>query len=163
MSRILVILITIASGISACDPVHSSKVASLGDEAPGSGPGPTHRPGQPCLECHDGSIGPDFSVAGTIFERADSLTPAAGATVTLRSSNGSPAFVKTTNSAGNFYLFAGEYKPVYPMRVTVSYQGTEVQMVSPIGRAGSCATCHSDPAGNTSAGHVYIPDGGVAP
>ena len=159
MRRALAFLVV----IGACDPVHSNKVASLGDEASGGGPGPTHRPGQPCLECHDGTIAPAFTVAGTIFERADSLAPAAGATVTLRSADGSPAFEKSTNSAGNFYLTAGEYHPVYPMRVSVSYQGTEVTMVSPIGRAGSCATCHSDPAGNASAGRVFIPDGGVTP
>ena len=159
MRRALLLL----AAIAACDPVHSSKVASLGDEAPGGGPGPTHRPGQPCLECHDGSIAPEFSVAGTIFERADSLLPAVGATVTLRSSDGSPGFTQATNSVGNFYITAGEYRPAYPMRVSVSYQGTDVKMVSPIGRAGSCATCHFAPAGDTSAGPVFIPDGGVTP
>ena len=37
------------------DPVQSEAVADLGGEAPGVAPGPLHRPGQPCLVCHDGS------------------------------------------------------------------------------------------------------------
>ncbi|MEO6420619.1 MAG: hypothetical protein ABIP39_14490, partial [Polyangiaceae bacterium] len=135
MRRVLVLLAVVAVAFAACDPVHSRKVASLGDEAPGGGPGPTHRPGQPCLECHDGSIGPDFSVAGTIFESADSPLPAVGATVILQSSDGSPPHEKSTNSAGNFYMTAGEYQPVYPMKVSVRFGPTTVKMASTIGRA----------------------------
>ncbi len=165
MRLALALVVGLAGVVNACDPVHGNAVDALGPEVNGVNPGPLHRSGQPCLECHDGTFGnpPRFTVAGTIFENADSLTPAAGAAVTLRSSDGSPAFTKVTNSAGNFYLSAGEYQPVYPMLVTVTYQGTEAKMDSPIGRAGSCATCHTDPAGTTSAGHVYIPDGGVTP
>lgn len=164
MKTLFVLLLGLAA-IASCDPVHSNKVASLGGEAPGVRTGPEHRGGQPCLECHDGKLGDPnaFSVAGTIYENADSKTPAVGAVVMLTSSNGSPIFDKTTNSAGNFYMTAGEYTPSYPMEVSVSYRGTTVKMISAIGRAGSCGTCHSDPAGNASAGHIYIPDGGVAP
>ena len=163
--KTIFLVLALATGSAACDPVHSDKVASLGDEVPGVFPGPMHRGGQPCLECHDGNLGDpvEFSVAGTIYESAESKTPAAGATVMLTSSDGRPVFEKTTNEAGNFYMTPGEYKPSYPMKVRVTYRGTTVSMVSSIGRGGSCGTCHSDPAGPASAGHIDIPDGGIAP
>jgi hypothetical protein len=49
------------------------------------------------------------------------------------------------------------------MKVEVSYEGVVVKMMSDVGRDGSCAACHTDPAGPMSAGHVYIPPDGGAP
>jgi hypothetical protein len=144
--------------------VHANAVDALGGEAAGVRRGPTHRPGQPCLVCHDGALGDPnaFSVAGTIFVNADDLTPADGASVNLTSSNG--AEIRTTaNAAGNFYLLPSQYTPAYPMKVDVEYRNIVVKMVSNIGRDGSCAGCHADPAGPTSPGHVYIPPDGGAP
>jgi hypothetical protein len=158
------IVLLVALGVAACDPVHSDAVDALGDEAQGVRRGPLHRPGQPCLTCHDGALGDpnSFSVAGTIFESPDGLTAAVGATVHLTSSNGSDTSV-ITNAAGNFYLTPSEYTPAYPMHVDVTYaRFPTVKMLSNVGRDGSCADCHKDPAGPTSAGHIYIPlDGGT--
>jgi len=42
------------------------------------------------------------------------------------------------------------------MLVSVSDGGTKIDMKTRVGRDGSCATCHSDPAGPASAGHVYL-------
>jgi hypothetical protein len=154
----------LALAFAACDPTHSNAVDALGDEAPGVRRGPLHRAGQPCLTCHDGAIGDPsaFTVAGTIFESADGLSPAVGATVHLTSANGAEASA-TTNEAGNFYLTSREYTPAYPMKVDVTYARLpNVKMASNIGRDGSCADCHRDPAGPASAGHIYVPlDGGV--
>jgi hypothetical protein len=150
-------------GLVHCDPVHDQAVDALGDEAPGVRRGPLHRPGQPCLRCHDGSLGspPQFTVAGTIYENQQGLTPAVDARVALTDSRGK-TFSATTNAAGNFYVEPREFTPTYPMKVAVTYKGLVVKMTSNVGRDGSCAGCHTDPAGPISAGHVFIPaDGGT--
>ncbi len=163
MRRLAWIMVFVAA--AACDPVHGDQIDALGGEAPTVRIGPLHRPGQPCLTCHDGAIGdpPGFTAAGTIYVNAGDRKPAVNATVTLSSADGSPPFETTTNAAGNFYVVPRDFTPVYPMKVAVSYAGTNVQMVSSIGRDGSCAGCHSDPPGTASPGHVYIPDDGGAP
>jgi hypothetical protein len=147
----------------ACDPVHDSAISALGDEAPGVRKGPLHRPGQPCTTCHDGSLGspPAFSVAGTIYVDEKGRQPAASATVTMTSSTGTTTST-TTNAAGNFYLTPRDFTPSYPMTVSVTYGAMQIKMVSEVGRAGSCADCHTAPAGPTSPGLIFIPaDGGT--
>jgi hypothetical protein len=151
--------------VASCNPVHDDAVDALGGETPGVPRGPLHRPGQPCLTCHDGAIGdpPAFSVAGTIFQTQGTLAPAENAMVKLTDANGRE-FLKATNAAGNFYIQPHEFTPTYPMHVEVSYASFPVvKMSSGIGRDGSCADCHSDPASASSSGHIYIPVDGVTP
>lgn len=154
----------IVFALAACDPVHDDRMAALGDEAPNVGPGPFHRPGQPCTTCHDGKLGSprEFSVAGTIFKNETGSEPAEGATVTLTTADGA-SFKKLTNSAGNFYFEPHEVTPRYPMKTEVSYGTITVKMDSLIGRAGACADCHTEPARATSPGHIFIPatEGGI--
>ena len=160
-----VLIVALAAAAAAsCDPVQSDQIAALGGEAPGVRRGPLHRPGQPCTLCHDGALGdpPAFSVAGTIYQSADSATALSGATVTLTGADGK-TYSTSTNAAGNFYLTPTDFTPKYPMRVGVASSGTSVTMQSHIGWAGSCGFCHVDPAGPDSPGHVYfnIPNGQV--
>lgn len=154
-------------GAAACDPVHSNAVASLGGEAPGVPNGPTHRPGQPCLLCHDGKLGSpaEFSVAGTVFVDPNDTSPsngASGAEVRMTDSTG-VTYTAATNRVGNFYVTSGEWRPSYPMRVEIAFQGMTTRMTSHIGRDGSCAGCHKSPVGWDSPGPVALswPDGGV--
>jgi hypothetical protein len=147
----------------ACDPVHDDAIAALGGESPGVRKGPLHRPGQPCTTCHDGALGspPKFSVAGTVYVDEQGRSAASGAVVRLADATGATHQV-TTNAAGNFYVQPAEFTPSYPMKVTVTYGAIDVVMTSEVGRAGSCADCHTHPAGPTSAGLIYIPaDGGT--
>lgn len=158
-------LVVACAAAVSCDPVHDDAQAALGGEAPGVSKGPNHRPGQPCITCHDGSLGSPqhFSVAGTIFVNQADLSPASGATVTLTSADGNTAQA-TTNTVGTFYITPQQYTPVYPMKVTVDYTGrAQAKMTSHVGRDGSCADCHTDPAGPTSAGHIFVPVDGVTP
>lgn len=149
-----------------CDPVLDDAVDELGGEVGNVHPGPLHRPGQPCLLCHDGDLGdpPEFSIAGTVFQRPTGKTPANRAKIRLTGADGT-TFELTSNSAGNFYVTPGRYSPAYPLEVEVLYQGEVTTMHTLIGRDGSCAGCHSDPAGADSPGHVYLrlDDGGVPP
>ena len=165
-----VALAALASLLATCelDPVHDEAVADLGSEAPGVRPGPLHRPGQPCLVCHDGAVAnPAMSVGGTIYAAYGLSSPLAGASVTLTAENGS-TYTATTNAAGNFYITARAWQPVYPLRVTVGLGALTAVMTTIIGRDGSCASCHVDPQSRISAGRVYLapsasflPDGGL--
>jgi hypothetical protein len=147
-----------ASGSSGCnDPTHDEQVAALGPENPNVPRGPLHRPGQPCLVCH-GGIGPasaHFSVGGTVYATRTGTAPAVDATVTVEDINGSVATAQT-NQVGNFYIEASQWSPTYPTQPQVALGNTGAVMTTHVGRDGSCATCHSDPIGPTSAGHVYI-------
>lgn len=155
---------TCAFLLVACDPVQTNEIDALGGEAPGVPHGPLHRPGQPCTLCHDGALGnpTPFSVAGTIYVNETDKTAAVDAVVALTDSEGH-SYKATTNAAGNFYATPNQFTPVYPMKVAVTYDGITVEIASRIGRAASCATCHTDPAGPTSAGHVFVPTDGVTP
>jgi hypothetical protein len=151
----------------ACDPVNDAAVAALGGEAPNVPRGPNHRPGQPCLVCHDGSVGnpPGFSVAGTVYANtAADAGPAVDAGVMLTDSQNNQ-FLATTNVAGNFFVLPHQFRPVYPMKVAVTFDtgdaAVTVNMTADVGRDGSCAKCHFDPAGPASPGHVYTTDAGT--
>jgi hypothetical protein len=164
--------VAVVLAAASCDPVRSDAIAALGGEAPGVRQGPLHRPGQPCLLCHDGSIGaPEgFTVAGTVFVFSGDRTPVNGATVKLVDSTGS-SFLALTNEEGNFYVLPSQWTPRYPMTVSVVRPGasprgrTVTVMQTPIHTEGSCAGCHSDPASAGSPGHVCLElaDGGTPP
>jgi hypothetical protein len=151
---------------TGCDPVHSAAVAALGGEAPGVRRGPLHRPGQPCELCHDGAFGDpqEFIVAGTIFLRSSGLEGVGEAAVALTDAVGSK-YVASTNAAGNFYVVPSEWSPLYPIQsIVVSYTDLSATMYTDIGRQTSCATCHFDPPGANSPGHIaLLADDGSAP
>ena len=156
--------------LGACDPTHADQVAALGDEAPNVRRGPTHRPGQPCLLCHDGAIGDpqQFSVAGTIYQTAGDGTGADGVSVTMTDATGS-SFRALTNSAGNFYVTPNQWTPTFPIQAQICShdpcESTDVKvtMRTLISRDGSCSGCHVDPASDVSPGRVVLTlaDGGA--
>lgn len=146
------------SGAIGCgDPVRNGLQDALGPEAPGVERGPLHRPNQPCLACHDGSTAPEFSVAGTLFVTSTERQPLVGGVVTITDARGA-VYWTAANCVGNFYIVPSDFSPTYPFRVAVSYGGESVPMESLIHREGSCASCHVDPKGLSSAGHVYLDD-----
>jgi hypothetical protein len=146
------------SGTSAScmNPVHSDAVAALGDEAQGVRTGPTHRPGQPCLVCHGGDgPGPDFAMAGTVYEKDGSIAPSVNTEVVLTDATGSTRTEKT-NSVGNFYIQSGRWTPTYPVDVVVQRDGVKQAMQTRIGRQTACATCHKSGGSSTSVAAVYL-------
>jgi hypothetical protein len=164
---VVVVVVALAGGMAlgtgcglveqVIDPVHAREIAALGDDPSGQEPGPNHRAGQPCLVCH-GSAGPnspELSVAGTIYRTQAATQALQGAVVTLTDAQGATRQISTGRS-GNFLVRASSWQPVYPMRVSTSYGGVSIDMKTHVGREGSCATCHTDPAGPASAGHVYL-------
>ncbi len=156
MVKRFVIAIFVMGALSCTlDPVHSEAQSDLGDEAPGVRPGPDHRPGQPCLICHDGTTAAQWSVAGTIYGVLGGSAPLSGAQVNLTDANLS-TFSVTSNDVGNFYIEPSRWQPAYPVKVAVTYGSITATMTTIIGRDGSCAGCHVDPASRISAGAVYV-------
>jgi hypothetical protein len=156
VARSLLLPLLLACGAGACgDPVREKAAAALGDEAAGVRPGPLHRPGQPCLVCHDGGEVSAFSVAGTVYARAQGGVPVDKVTVQLIDADGRK-FGAVTNCAGNFFVRPDEYTPRYPLWTTLSVGAKTIDMESPVFRDGSCASCHTNPKGPASAGEVYF-------
>jgi len=143
--------------VSCADPTHDNAVDALGGEAPGVRPGPTHRPGQPCLTCHGGSGpgSPDFSVAGTVYSACRQGVAVSGAAIQIEDAVGTRATL-FSNQVGNFYTTPDTFTPVYPFQVTVVLGNLKEQMQTHVGRSGSCADCHTDPPNQTSPGVVFI-------
>jgi hypothetical protein len=144
---------------AACgDPARDEAIAALGPETAFVAPGPTHRPGQPCLLCHaDGSLATAFSVGGTIFVDGMSTTPAPNVNVYIIDSANN-VYKTTTNCAGNFYILPSQFAPTYPFWVTLKGGDVRRDMDSPVYRDGSCAGCHVGSPGPTTPGHVYLID-----
>jgi hypothetical protein len=166
-------LLAAQTALCACDPVHDDAIAALGPEAPGVRRGPLHRPGQPCLLCHDGAIGDPqrFTVAGTVYQTPGGKVASVGASVVLVDAHAHSTTLQT-NAAGNFYATPSQYDPTFPIQVTLRGQGGEtvpmqtlVEGNGTVEPNGGCASCHFDPAGRNSPGHVCVTldDGGTPP
>ena len=150
-------MLTATTALASCvDPVHDAALAKLGPEKGSVPPGPLHRPGQPCVLCHsdDGDASP-FTLAGTVYLEALTTTPVDNVQVTAIDSKGK-SFTSTTHCAGKFFIRPIEFTPTFP--VWLEMQGGAVfrSMESATFREGSCATCHFDPVGPASAGHIYL-------
>ena len=173
--RVLLVptVLAMAASMAACaDATHEQQVQALGGEAAGVAPGPEHRPGQPCLVCHggEGPASSSFSVAGTVYAVFKESAPAVGAQVQIEDITGA-VFRSPTNAAGNFYVTTSQWQPTYPTQMQVSLMAASNQMLTHVGRDGSCATCHQSSSGPSSPGPVYVAtdpeqlvgDGGTGP
>lgn len=137
------------------DPVRDRAEESLGPEAPGEQPGPTHRAGQPCAVCHrDDGPARAFVVAGTIFERAGEKKGAEGIVVELADRAGARRQV-ITNAAGNFFVASEDWPAAWPVTAKLVIDGETRAMKTLIQREASCAKCHSDPSGPKSVGALH--------
>jgi hypothetical protein len=148
--------------VSGCglDPVHDDQVRALGPESESAPRGPYHRAGQPCTVCHGGE-GPaetTFVLAGTVFTGPSTAVGVGGVELLMVDALGSspPSGSVITNCVGNFYVSAETWNPAFPVRVAIVSGGAGAAMVSHIGRAGSCAQCHTNPPGLESTGYVYL-------
>jgi hypothetical protein len=173
LARILMVRCALIATVSACDPVHDDAIAALGPEAAGVRRGPLHRPGQPCLLCHDGAVGDPqrFTVAGTVYDTPSAQVASVRASVVLVDAN-AVRFQVLTNAAGNFYATPSEYDPTFPIQAAVTGPAgqtapmqTLIEGNGTVEPNGGCASCHFDPSGRNSPGHlcVTLDDGGAPP
>jgi hypothetical protein len=158
-ARALVALAIAAAAVplGCVDAVHEQQVTALGDEKPGVPPGPTHRPGQPCLVCHGGQGPASFqmSVGGTVYETQGQDAPATSAQVQIEDITGA-TFTASTNSAGNFFIEAATWQPHFPLTMQVTEGQTVQGMATFAQRDGSCADCHTATPGPRSPGPIYV-------
>ncbi len=156
-TRALGVVTALAAATACGDPVHDLRVEALGPEAPDVPPGPNHRPGQPCVTCHEsaGPGKPAFRFGGTIYAVKGQTAGLGGVTIHLVDATGA-TLDATTNSVGNFYIAESSWNPVMPVHVSLEYQAQKAEMSTHIGRNGSCGDCHFDPPGKASPGRVYL-------
>ncbi len=159
--------VTLALVATACaDPVLDAEIAALPGEVPGIHTGPTHRGGQPCTLCHSsgGGRNPQFSLAGTVYQKPTTKIAVEGAVVHVVDATGATNDL-TSNCAGNFYVTVDQWQPTFPLFVQVSdaATGMSIKMTTKAGRDSSCAQCHADPAGTDSPGHVWLTDDPTVP
>jgi len=151
----LPLLVVALAPVAACDldPVHASLVSQLGPESPNIPKGEFHRAGQPCVVCHgdDGPASVKFAVAGTVFYGPGTnpnvngqLMGAGNVSVYIEDASMSMLPAVTTNCVGNWWIKASDYKPQFPLLVTIAGPGgTPTQtMRTQIGREPSCGMCH---------------------
>jgi hypothetical protein len=142
--------------VGCADPTKEAAIEALGGEALGVPEGPLHRPGQPCILCHDGDTAREMAIAGTVYWALDSRAPAPGTRVDMADSVGNKQ-VAITNCAGNFFVLPEDLVVQYPFWVKLSAPGaSEITMDSPVNGDGSCATCHHKTFGTRSTGRVYL-------
>ncbi len=147
----------VALSSSCIDPVHSDDVDALGPEAPGVPEGLTHRAGQPCLTCH-GGLGPGsprFSVAGTVYLKRTDTAALQGATVVITDADGDSRSVET-NEVGNFRIERDTWNPIFPLRISLSYQGEDATMKTLVNGNGGCNFCHRGDGDSTHSPRVYL-------
>ena len=144
--------------VSCGDPVQDNAIAALGPEDPNIPRGPLHRPGQPCLLCHQpGGEAKPFSSAGTVYMTISGQKPVANVSVIIIDAAGTE-FTATTNCAGNFFATLDQYAPAYPIWASLRAGRIQRDMDSPAHREGSCAGCHTGTVGPSSPGPVYLLD-----
>ena len=162
--------IALATAAGCANPIADAQILELGLEDPAVPPSDIHRPGQPCLLCHGPGkgTGPEMAVAGTVFaypydlgaEDGDPI-PAVGVEVEISDSlDSSPPTKPVTNCAGNFYVTTQEWRPAFPLRVSIRYQVApndtdRVPMDTRISRDGSCAGCHEGEPNQGSPGWIF--------
>ena len=152
------VILAAAAFASGCDnPVLDDKVAALGPEDPNVPVGPLHRPGQPCVACHQdgGPAALQFSFGGTVYQDEVTKKALSAALVVLTDANGKHKEAET-NCVGNFYVEAVDFQPTFPVHVELVYGGMTATMLSHIGIDGSCADCHTGKDSPMSANHVYL-------
>lgn len=108
-----------------------------------------HYPGSACLGCHNGSVGPAFSVAGTLFSDKAGEQPLSGATVTLIDAADNQIDMLATLN-GNFWTDQAVELPA----IAFVSSCPDVQPMPVFVEAADCNACH-DPA--QSSGMAFAP------
>lgn len=151
------------ASVAACtDPLHDAAVEALGPEEPAVPAGPLHRPGQPCLTCHEdrGPADTRFSFAGTVFTTPEGDAPVCGATIRITNADGAAWDVRS-NSAGNFYVYSDDFEARFPARTTVRTALGETVMRTDMNRSGSCGECHRGVPSRDTPGAVWVATAGA--
>lgn len=123
-------------------------------------PGPTMRPGDNCLRCHQDGFGdpdaPPFTAAGTVFAspHAPHCEGVEGVKVVLTGADGGEITL-VTNEAGNFWT----QEPLTEMGPgpRLEFEGRTIEMVRDLPGTPACNACHSDPPVGGAPGKIFNP------
>lgn len=120
------------SDCGSCGPTCDEPVASV--------PSGKHNAGAACRNCHTGSIGPNFPIAGTLYDSITGTNPVVGATITAVDASGKELKMVTAQN-GNFWTTSAV---AFPVQVRASSCPKILPMGSPVTEsAGDCNSCHS--------------------
>lgn len=154
---------------SCTDPVKDRAIDRLGEET-AAGPGPLHRPGQPCVLCHsDGgpASGKKLVIGGTVFATSSPQSKGAKDVRVLFIDAASAQRETSTNEVGNFFITESEWPDLtFPFKVGLVADNKAVPMMTTVNREGSCNFCHKPNEGSPlaiagedpreSTGQVYV-------
>lgn len=146
------------AGTSASDPYDTPVTCSSNKHWTGGERGsPLMHPGRACIDCHAGTEGPAFSIAGTLFLTAHEPNDCNGssdraATVVITDAAGQ-VFMLAPNAAGNFYLEDAIKKPY---TAELQYQGRTRAMATPQ-LSGDCNSCHTQDGTKDAPGRIMLP------
>jgi hypothetical protein len=116
--------------------------------------GPSMRPGEDCLSCHNGSRAGAWTVAGTVYSdpNAPDYAGEEGAQVIVTGADGK-VLTLTSNSVGNFYTAEAIAKP---FTVMVQRGSFKLVMTAPTS-SGACSSCHNVPPVDGAPGRLFVP------
>ena len=97
-----------------------------------------HYPGQACAGCHNGSIGPAFTVGGTLYADRGGAQAVAGVTVTLIDADQNRIDMVAAQN-GNFWTDQPVSFPV----TTFASSCPDLVPMSTVADSGDCNGCHS--------------------
>ncbi|MDH5673731.1 MAG: DUF3365 domain-containing protein [Myxococcales bacterium] len=123
-------------------------------------PGPTMRPGDNCLSCHQDGFGdeeaPEFTAAGTIFAspQSEHCDGVEGVKVVLMAADGSELEL-VTNEAGNFWTDQELMQPTPGPRI--EFEGRSIRMMRELPTLAACNACHSNPPVGGAPGKIFAP------
>ncbi|MEM7154754.1 MAG: hypothetical protein AAF799_18030 [Myxococcota bacterium] len=119
---------------------------------------PQMHPGGDCIACHATNGGPEFLIAGTVYElfaEPNECFGFEGATVEIVDANGREISLPT-NEAGNFYLAANDGPVAMPYRASVVVNGA-TRLMNTMQVNGSCSSCHTATGASGAPGRIVIP------
>lgn len=123
-------------------------------------PGPTMRPGENCLSCHQDGFGdeeaPEFTAAGTVFASLDSdhCDGVGGVSIFLTAADGSELEL-VTNQVGNFWTSEPLMEEGPGPRL--EFEGETIMMGRDLPSIPACNACHSDSPVGGAAGKIFVP------
>ena len=95
-------------------------------------------------------------MGGTVYDMQGGTTPSVNAQVVIEDIDGD-LWTTPTNRVGNFFVALRDFAPHYPTQPTVTPPdgALSITMATHVARDGSCADCHANPSGPTSAGPIF--------
>lgn len=137
----LTLFFVVAIGMAACAD-DGGGVTSGGGDIVSSASSSSHKMGQDCGSCHNGTKEVKFTVAGTLYSDGAGTQTVAGGTVTIANMG-----TLTSDVDGNFYSTESKYAGATGTDAITAPGGTMMATIDIDAGDGSCNSCHDGAAG----------------